>query len=233
MKMNKKKVFVTALAVSLIAILSLGTLAWFNAEDEITNTFKVADSDNNNVPDFSVEVWETDEYDNRVEGKTYEDILPGDVLEKDPTIENTGNYDQYIRAYVTFSDVAKIQEACRKYRISEDLRTWLNVDGNLWEAATDVKTANGTITYCYYYKNVLGKKVGTDTNKAQLFTTVTIPEEFQQADMTYTGADFTVNVKAEALQVENIEVDTASTKSLARQAFEFIGWEAFSAYNID
>ena len=45
MKMNKKKVLVTALAVSLIAILSLGTVACFNAKDEITNTFKVADSD--------------------------------------------------------------------------------------------------------------------------------------------------------------------------------------------
>ena len=60
MKMSKKKVFVTALALCLVAILSLGTLAWFNAADEITNRFMVADSDNDNVPDFSVEVWENE-----------------------------------------------------------------------------------------------------------------------------------------------------------------------------
>ena len=45
MKMTKKKVFVTALAICLVAILSMGSLAWFNASDTITNKFKIADSD--------------------------------------------------------------------------------------------------------------------------------------------------------------------------------------------
>ena len=40
MKMTKKKVFVAALAICLIAIISMGTLAWCNATDDITNNVK-------------------------------------------------------------------------------------------------------------------------------------------------------------------------------------------------
>ena len=58
--MNKKKVFILALAVCLIAILSMSTLAWFNAADDVTNKFMIADSDGDGTPDFSVSVWETD-----------------------------------------------------------------------------------------------------------------------------------------------------------------------------
>ncbi len=224
MKMTKKKVFIAALAICLIAILSMGTLAWFNASDSVTNTFKVADTDGNNQPDFSVELWETDEYDNRVEQREYPDILPGDVLEKDPTVENTGNYDQYIRAYVTFSDADTLQDACEKYGYSTDLRTWLNVDGTVWEAVTEPKEGtDGSITYCYYLRSVLGKKVGDETNKVKLFTTVTIPEKFVQADLSGDNAVFTIDVKAEALQTRN-------TGDNAVDAFANVQWTAFAEY---
>ena len=60
MKMNKKKVFTLALAVCLIAILSMGSLAWFTDSDEIKNEFMIAGSDDEQDPDkvFSVDVWE-------------------------------------------------------------------------------------------------------------------------------------------------------------------------------
>ena len=37
MKMTKKKVFIAALAICLVAIVSMGTLAWFTASDYVTN----------------------------------------------------------------------------------------------------------------------------------------------------------------------------------------------------
>ena len=94
MKFTKKRAMVVSLTVSLIAILSFSTLAWFNAKDDITNKFMIADSDNNGTPDFSVDVWETDV--TNPEGKdqdgvVYKDILPGDVIAKNPTVENTVN----------------------------------------------------------------------------------------------------------------------------------------------
>ena len=59
MKMTKKKVFVIALAICLVAIISMGTLAWFNAQDAVTNDFMIADSDDDTPNEiFSVDVWE-------------------------------------------------------------------------------------------------------------------------------------------------------------------------------
>ena len=205
MKMTKKKVFVTALAVCLIAIISMGTLAWFNASDEVTNKFMIADSDQDGTPDFKVDVWENDPTDPTVkdtDGVTYKDIAPGDVLAKNPTVENMGDYDQWIRVYVTFDEWAKIEAACTNQGISTDLREWLDVDSAYWTADNNATViADNTVTYVYYYNY---KLAATDPNStAVLFNNVTIPGEFEQADMAFTSGDFTIKVKAEALQADN------------------------------
>ena len=98
MKLTKKKVFVVALVVSLIAILSLGSLAWFNASDSVENKIMITDSETNPDDVFSVDVYETLVDENgdpvdpvqKTDSNTYDDIAPGDVLTKDPTLENTG-----------------------------------------------------------------------------------------------------------------------------------------------
>ena len=207
MKMTKKKVFVAALAVCLIAILSMGTLAWFNANDSITNNFMVADSDGDGTPDFTVDVWEqdpenaTDDAGNVIkdqDGVEYEAIAPGDVIAKNPTVENTGDYDQWVRVYVTFDEWAKIEASCEAQEISTDLRGWLNVDATAWTAVDDIVEENDTITYVYYYNYKLAKD-----QTAVLFTNLTIPGEFEQADMAFADGDFNVTVKAEALQADN------------------------------
>ena len=207
MKMTKKKVFVAALAVCLIAILSMGTLAWFNANDSITNNFMIADSDGDGTPDFSVDVWEqdpenpTDDNGNVIkdqDGVVYEEIAPGDVLAKNPTVENTGDYDQWIRVYVTFDEWAKLEAACDNQGISSDLRGWLNVDSTAWLSVDDIKEENDSITYVYYYNYKLAKD-----QTAVLFTNITIPGEFEQADMAFANGDFNVTIKAEALQADN------------------------------
>ena len=81
MKITKKKVLVAALAICLVAIISSGSLAWFNATDSVTNTFKVATDDNVTDPAFSVKVSETDlSGGETVDGVTYYAVLPGDVI---------------------------------------------------------------------------------------------------------------------------------------------------------
>ena len=95
MKMNKTKVFTLALAVCMIAILSMGSLAWFTDTDEVKNNFLIAGSEDNDPDDiFSVNVWEqkddngdgdfddTDDVPYAENGLTYNDILPGDALSK-------------------------------------------------------------------------------------------------------------------------------------------------------
>ena len=54
MKLTKKKVLVAAIAICLVATLSMGTLAWFSATDSITNKFPIADS----LTSFEIDVWE-------------------------------------------------------------------------------------------------------------------------------------------------------------------------------
>ena len=212
MKMTKKKVFVIAIAACMIAILSLGTLAWFNATDDITNKFMIADSDGDGTPDFSVEVWENEndgddtadqdgDGDNVIthEGNTYESIAPNDTLAKNPTVENTGDYDQWIRVYVTFDEWSVIEAACTAKNQSSDLRTWLDVDTTAWTAVDAATTyENNSVTYVYY----LNTKLAADQT-AVLFNNVHIPAEFEQEDMEFVGGDFAINVKAEALQADN------------------------------
>lgn len=212
MKLTKKKVFVVALVVALIAILSLGSLAWFNASDDITNKFMIADSDGDGTPDFSVEVWESEndgddnadadgDGDNLIthKGNVYSEIFPGQKIVKNPTVENTGDYDQWIRVYVTFDEWSTIKDACDAQSITSDLRTWLDVDAGAWYADETATTyENNKVTYVYYLRTKLA-----EDQAAVLFNNVTIPGKFEQADMGFVSGDFTINVKAEALQADN------------------------------
>ena len=220
MKMNKKNILLVSLLVCAVAILSLGTLAWFNATADVTNTFKVSTSASDGTPDFSVEVWETKNdgtTDTTTDGNVYENIAPGDKIAKNPTVENTGDYDQYIRVYVTFSDYAEIAQAYADHAQNFDLRTWLNVDNTVWFAddeLTAVDTTADTITYGYYLRSVLKKNDDTATDDtAVLFTEVSIPTWFEQEDMQYSTDGFTVNVLAQAIQSANTG-DTAKTAFL-------------------
>ena len=231
MKLNKKKVFVAALAVCLVAILSMGTLAWFNAADEVTNNFQIADSDHDGTPDFSVEVYETEndgddtadadgDGNNTIThgGNTYEEILPGEKIAKNPTVKNTGDYEQWIRVLVTFDERAVIKAACNAKGITNDLRSWLDVDSTYWLADDTTIEENNSVTYVYYYRYRL-----PENQTAVLFNNVTIPGEFVQEDMKFVNGNFSIKVKAEALQADNTGAD-------AYAAFGAIGWTAGNDY---
>lgn len=111
MKMTKKKVFVVALAVCVFAVMSLGTLAWFTDTQSMENIFKVSTEDDNTTPDFDIVLYENEvdpetgkakdtDADGDIDdddaltttGNTYNSILPGDVLDKNPTVKNMGQY---------------------------------------------------------------------------------------------------------------------------------------------
>ena len=199
MKLNKKKVVVLALAVCLIATLSLGSLAWFTHSDSVTNDFFVAGSEDQN-PDgvFSVNVWETDKDGVRHEdGIEYPAILPGDNLVKNVNIENTGAYEQYIRVTVTVSDA----------------RFWQDIYGVVFvplnEIATDLNPAYegyrveynmaaDTLTYVLHYNSILA--VDEISN---LFTNVHIPEEMTR-EQAYAMGTFSIKIVADAVQTANV-----------------------------
>ncbi len=209
MKITKKKIFVAAIAVCLVAILSFGTLAWFNATDKVTNKFMVTDSEQDPDKIFSVELYETKVDENgkpvtpyeKTDSNTYDDIAPGDLLTKDPTVENTGKYDQWIRLKVTLTNATNWVNALAACGITDLNDIFVDYDGNLWQSegndVPNVDTATDTLTFTYYLKDKL-----EPTETATLFTAVKIPEVFDQDYMSYLN-EFELNIVAEALQYDN------------------------------
>lgn len=231
--MNKKKVFALALAVCLIAILSMGTLAWFNATDSVENQFKFDDTDNDGTPDFKVDIYETDENgDPLPAGKEYPHVAPGAVLAKDPTVRNTGDYGMYTRVVVTLDNASAWIAASDKYSIADDDNcileemveihaNWTRFDNPVYDA-----TAN-TLTYVYYHNGIVEKGVTT----APLFTQVTIPTQPQQEDLRFADDKFTITVKADAIQSDNIiPAGTTIVGNEAYTAFSKANWAADQQY---
>ena len=223
MKFNKKKVFVSALAVSLIAILSFGTLAWFSDSDFVKNDFMITDSTVTNPDEvFSVDIYETKvDADGNVvtdangkpettdAGNTYDNIAPGDVLTKDPTVKNTGTYNQWVRVKVTLTNAENWLALFKKYNLTlNDLFT--NIDSDAWVGVEDYTINGGAMTFTYYLKEQLAPN-----QTVTLFDKVTIPEIFDQTDI-YAVKEFALTFVAEAVQVEN-------TKDNAVDAFAFVG----------
>ena len=214
MKMTKKKVFVAALAVCLVAVLSMGTLAWFSDSDSVTNSFMIADSESDPNEIFSVDVWEnTPDGDKDQDGYEYKDILPGDQLKKEVYVENTGAYDQYIRVKVTVNNAdAWIAALGNGY----DLGTmFLGHDETKWtryEVGQYSSDANGSYYTMVFYLN---EKLAPNAT-VNLFETVEIPSQLTQQQMSFVGGQFDLTIFDEAFQTENVG-------DSAYEAFQTVG----------
>lgn len=221
MKLTKKKVFVAALALCLVAILSVGSLAWFSAQDGVTNNFYVADSEDNNPDDiFSVDVYEKydsdgdddpEEYQN---GISYKDILPGDELAKDAIVKNTGHYDQYIRVIITISDrdvwKSVVESTGADFDTYDIRQHFVGFDSSKWDLVNSTMDNSGDdIQYVLYLKDVL--QAG---DSFSVFTGVEIPEAMTQEHASHLDDDgewgFTIGVKAQAVQIENVGTSAAA-----------------------
>ena len=221
MKMTKKKVFVTALAICLVAILSMGTLAWFNAQDEVTNKFMIADSDDD-TPDeiFSVDVWEnTPDGEKDQDGYEYTDILPGDTLKKEARVENTGHYDQYVRVTVTISDAqAWIAALGADFNVADVFDGFVAADWNhIWNNMNGATTIPENFVYVMYYKNIV--KPGDVIN---VFNNVKIPTSLTREEAVAFGGNFDITVKAEAVQTENVVPEGTAAADAAWAAFKTV-----------
>ena len=221
MKMTKKKVFVTALAICLVAILSMGTLAWFNAQDEVTNKFMIADSDDD-TPDeiFSVDVWEnTPDGEKDQDGYEYTDILPGDTLKKEARVENTGHYDQYVRVTVTISDAqAWIDALGANFSVADVFDGFVAADWNhIWNNMNGATTIPENFVYVMYYKDIV--KPGDVIN---VFNNVKIPTSLTREEAVAFGGNFDITVKAEAVQTENVVPEGTAAADAAWAAFKTV-----------
>lgn len=135
--MKKKKVLIVALVICLLAILSYGTLAWFTAEDEVTNEFTIGSVD--------IEVKE--------EFTPPEAMLPivnvdnpaadDNYINKDVWVANTGKNLAYIQVFIA---VPKALDDAGAFHYEE-------VNENSWnEAGPYVAEIDGIAYNVYRYR---------------------------------------------------------------------------------
>ena len=204
--MTKRKIFVSALAICLIAIISMGTLAWYSDSDSAKNTFKFADSTQDPDELFSVNVYEQKDgvtYDDPT-GIEYENIVPGGTYEKKAFVQNTGKYDQYIRVTVTLSDLQAWMGALditspEQFKSYDIVANFPGFNEAMWEKIEKVVDMdNDTLTYVLYLKDVL-----TPDSSINVFEKVVLPgATMDQTDAVAFGGDFTIDIVAEAVQTE-------------------------------
>ena len=174
----RKKVALTVAAAAMVGTLAVGgTLAWFTDTETATNVVTIGDVDiileetgNGNV--------------NGEGGLTYDDIMPNDQLEKDVDIKNVGTNDAYVRATITVTGTQQIiddllaqNNAAIKFTNLYEGGAWTEVDG----AAVYVVEYDGTFA---------------NNDVWNLFDGIEIPNWGNA----YEGADFNVEVTAEAIQ---------------------------------
>ena len=240
----KKRLFAIALVISLVAILSVGSLAWFTDTDAVTNNFMIATSDDD-TPDeiFSVDAYEIDPEGNEdQDGLEFTDILPGDHLAKDARVRNTGYYDQYIRVVVTISDAQAWQAVLGNSFNDDELRgifyggqnggfneaDWRHITTEVYNNGTADDTSDDVIRIVMYYKDIVPGRQNANYDPdffIQVFEQVNIPPALNRDNATLFGGDgFTINVRADAVQTENLIPDDTAEADRAILSFHNVGW---------
>ena len=124
MKTTKKVLALLLCAVLLVSATVAGTVAWLTAKDSVKNTFAVG---NVNVK-LSETVKVTDYKGNELEGKvvktedgaTFANILPGNKIQKEIVVENTGNTAAYVRVELTVNNHDAMHTAFRAPYVAAD-----------------------------------------------------------------------------------------------------------------
>lgn len=165
----KKKILALALVVVLAVTAVTGaTLAYFTDTKEATNIFTVGN--------VQIELTEP-----KWEGKV-EKVYPGQVLDKDPTVKNTGANPCYVRVKVEGLD-------CLGGGLKIALKTGDEVISSDWTLHTDGY---------YYYEKVLEAGKTTDA----LFDQIVIPTALTNKNGTEHTKEYNIKVTAYAVQSE-------------------------------
>lgn len=180
--MKNKKLITIIASLALVAVIGIGTtLAYFTDNDAAKNVITMGHVD--------IELTEP----NFPEDKEVENIKPGDVIVKDPTITVADDSeDAYVRLELKVTgDISDAQKAQLLEKDEDGQYKYLQViDTAKWQQAGDY----------FYYNGIL--KAG---DEVVLFEKVCIPAEW---DNSVADKTFNIELKAEAIQAENVTPDT-------------------------
>lgn len=184
----KKKALSIFLVVALVAIAATGTLAYFTAEDEAENVFTVG----NVAIDLEEPSWDSTGSEDAPE------VYPGEKLDKDPYVINTGKNPCFVRIKVTGLDSLSA--------VGAGAITLEGLDTENWTMLGDYYYYNHVVTYDGDTYNTTLK---TETTK--LFTGIRMPVDLKNGDAT---AEYSVNVYAEAVQAQGAMSKWADVKEM-------------------
>ena len=200
--MKRKLISICSAACLALALLAGGTLAYFTDSDAKTNTFTLG----------NVEIELTED-----KWAEPEAVAPGIEYAKNPVVTNMGANDAWLRVDVTISDAEAFLSAAKAHEINDVASELFDMSQSDWsdrwiitEDSPKLDGEKDTLTYSYYYKNIC--KPGESTG--ELFSSVTVPAEFNNDEMAAIGEDFTVEVTAHAIQ-------TADSYNTVQEAFAF------------
>ena len=132
-------------------------------------------------------------------------------------VKNTGYYDQYIRVTVTVTDGKAWMNVLNTTNLPNLDQIVDGYDPAMWTGSGEV--VDGKLVYTLYYNGVLDGDDSNDSegaNEIVVFKSVKIPESMTQEQAALFNAGFEINVKAEAVQTENVG-------DSAYEAFQTVG----------
>ena len=221
----KKKILAVALAVVLLAIMVGSSLAYFTAEDKVTNTFTVGS--------VRIEIWENDEptdEDEVVFEKPLVPVVNTDDVTKDPgyeakvvKVENTGANAAFIRTHIA---IPKDLIGYLELNISQDGWSYI---GSSTAAVDDVNY----IVYTYDHDAAVepGKFTGVLLQGAYLNSKVDIKDdpttaradlEFCKPDGNggYTFSGFVAHIAENGAYTSNKVQILVASEAIQAQGFE-------------
>jgi len=200
----KKKVLTIALVVALIAIMVSGTLAYFTAEDDVTNTFTIG-----SVEIEVVEVFEEPETMLPVVEANEKDP---NYINKDARVKNTGKNAAYVQMYVAIP------------KALDDVKAFIVVDANNsdWTVRAPAGTAefdDGIYNvYLYRYK----AELAPDTETSDAITAAYLAPEL---DYDHDTGLFVMNGNV----IENYTPGEKIEIYVAAQAIQAAGFADYNA----
>lgn len=182
--MKKRKILLLVAMLCMVAILGVGgTLAYFTAEDDVTNTFTVGN--------VKIELTEP-KWDPELGGtgkKEAEDVYPGEALPKDPQVTNKGNNPCFVRIKVDGLDCLKAE--------GDGEEMLIRVRTEYVEGALGKDWVHHSDGY-YYYTKVLAAGATTTA----VFDSIVIPKALTNDNGTEHEKPYDIKVKAYAVQAQ-------------------------------
>jgi len=180
--MNRKKTIIAAVVLMLVLLVG-GLIAYFTDTDQKKNTFTIG-----NVDITLNEVW------NATDGQG---VVPGQKIDKKPTVENTGDS----KAYVFLKVTIPCHNSKALFTLEEVNAAWNQVETTSCDAAE----GNATVIYSYGSLTELAK----DAETPELFKQVKLDSSLTKTDAeALKDKNLDVVVDAYGIQVDGLEVST-------------------------